>query len=118
MSNSISFVGRLGRDAEVKEVGSNKVLEMNVANNTGFGDKKNTNWFRCTLWGARGEKIASYLTKGKEVYISGELNIRKYDKDGVEKFSHDVNVNNVDFISGGGNESSSDNSSDDEDAPF
>jgi single-strand DNA-binding protein len=102
MSNNISFVGRLGSDAELKKVGDHTILELNVANNTGFGDKKETTWFKCTIWGSRGEKIQSYLTKGKQVFISGELTLRKFtNKEGVEKTSAEIKVDNIDFISDG-----------------
>jgi single-strand DNA-binding protein len=102
MSNNISFVGRLGSDAELKHVGDYTVLELNVANNTGFGDKKITNWFRCTVWGNRGEKLQSYLTKGKQVFVTGELSLRKYNaNDGAERTSAEVKVDQLDFISGG-----------------
>jgi len=98
----MSFVGRLGSDAELKHVGDYSVLEFNVANNTGFGDKKNTNWFRCTIWGGRGEKLQSYLTKGKQVFVTGELTLRKYTtNDGAEKTSAEIKIDQVDFISGG-----------------
>jgi single-strand DNA-binding protein len=102
MSNNISFVGRLGSDPELKNVGDYTVLELNVANNRGFGDKKITNWFRCTIWGSRGEKLQSFLSKGKQVFITGELSLRKFTgNDGVEKTSAEVKVDQLDFISGG-----------------
>lgn len=103
MSNNISFVGRLGNDPELKDVGSTQVLEFTVANNTGFGDKKTTNWFRCAYWGARAVSVQQYLSKGKQIFITGELTIRKYDKkDGSgEGYSHDINVNAIDFVSSG-----------------
>ena len=110
MSNNISFVGRLGSDPELKNVGSNSILEMNVANSTGFGDKKITNWFRCDLWGSRGEKIQQYLSKGKQVFITGELSFRKYtNNDGVEKMSPEVTVSQIDFINEGGNNNNQNN---------
>ncbi len=109
MSNNISFVGRLGSDPELKHVGDYTVLELNVANNTGFGDKKITNWFRCTIWGNRGEKLQSFLSKGKQVFITGELSLRKFtNNDGVEKTSAEVKVDQLDFISGGDGGSNSD----------
>ncbi len=98
MSNSINFVGRLGQSAELKHVGDNMILEFTVANNTGFGDKQVTNWFRCSMWGNRGQKIEAYMQKGTQVFITGELRLRPYtNKDGVEKLSADVRVNDVDF---------------------
>jgi single-strand DNA-binding protein len=124
MSNSLSFVGRLGNDPELKEVGSTTVLEFSIANNTGFGDKKSTNWFRAALWGKQGEAVQKFLSKGKEVFVTGELTIRKYEKDGVEKFSNDLKVSALDFVSGNGSEGSAPSQSESssaetsEDLPF
>ena len=98
MSNNISFVGRLGREPDLKNVGDFTVLEMAVANNTGFGDKQVTNWFKCTVWGKKANSLCQHLNKGSHVFITGELSLRKYtDKDGVEKMSPEVNVSNLDF---------------------
>ena len=49
--NSCVFVGRLGRDAELKNVNDSSLLVFNVASDVGFGDKKNTIWVECNLWG-------------------------------------------------------------------
>ena len=101
MSNNISLVGRLGSEPELKTVGNYTVLEFNLANNCGFGEKQVTNWFRCTIWGTRGEKLKEYLSKGKEVFVTGELSLRKYtNKEGVEKISPDLKVEQLDFIGG------------------
>ena len=51
------------------------------------------------MWGTRGEKLAQYLLKGKQVFVTGELSLRPYtSKEGVERLSVDVNVNNVNFV--------------------
>lgn len=98
MSNSISFVGHLGSDAELKHVGETTVLEFNVANNIGFGDKKSTIWFRCSVWGRRGQTIESFMRKGTQVFIAGELNLRQYtNKDGVEKTSAEIRVDQLEL---------------------
>lgn len=104
MSNNISFVGRVGSDPELKDVGSSTVLEFRVANDTGFGERKTTNWFRCAYWGRRAQSLQPYLQKGKQVFITGELTLRKYtDREGVERWSPDVNVNQLDFVGGNPN---------------
>ena len=38
MSNTISLLGRLGRDSERKSVGSSTVLEFSVGEKVGYGD--------------------------------------------------------------------------------
>lgn len=100
MSNCISFVGRLGSDPERKDVGSSQVLEFRIANDTGFGDRKVTSWFRCAYWGKRGASVQQYLSKGKQVFIIGELTLRKYEKDGQERISPEINIQQLDFVGG------------------
>lgn len=101
MSNNISFVGRIGQTPEHKQVGSSEVLEFSIANNVGFGEKKSTNWFRCTVWGKRASTLKQYMEKGKQVFITGELILRKYTaNDGTEKMSPDIRVAELDFVGG------------------
>ena len=101
MSNAISFTGRLGRDASLKDVTGTDLLEMSVANNVGFGDRKSTIWFRCSLWGPRALKLKEYLTKGTLVYIRGEFNLREYtSKEGEAKMSPEVRIDDIELLGG------------------
>ena len=104
MSNCIAFVGRIGSDPELKEVSGSSVLNFRIANDTGFGDRKNTNWFRCGYWGKRAVSIKDYLEKGKQIFIIGELTLREYEKDGEKRFSPEVNVSSIDFVGGRNND--------------
>ena len=125
MSNSISFTGRLGRDAELKAVGDSNVLEFSLANDCGFGDRKVTNWFRCAVWGKQATSLEKYLIKGKQVTVHGELTLRTYTgKDGVDKISPDVRVNSLDLVGGKDDAAPAKSAparhvdNDEEDAPF
>jgi single-strand DNA-binding protein len=73
---SITIAGNIGKSAETKDTTSGSVTSFSVAVN-GRGD--NTTWYRCSLWGARGEKLAQYLTKGGKVTVSGSLEATVYD---------------------------------------
>jgi single-strand DNA-binding protein len=91
---AITITGGLGRDAELKTTQSgDDILSFSVGSSQGYGDKKTTNWFRCTVWGKRGRSIAQYLTKGTKVTVQGELSIGSYD--GKPQF--DVRVNEVEW---------------------
>ena len=100
MSNSLSTVGRLTRDSELKDLGSVKVLEFSLASDQGFGDKKITNFFNCKLFGKRGESMAQYLLKGKQVFVIGELALRPYEGKNGKSISVDLNLSAVDFVQG------------------
>jgi single-strand DNA-binding protein len=102
MSNVASFTGRIGRDAEVKYLPSGvAVMNVAVANNVGFGDKQQTIWFSCNLWGKRAEgELVNYLKKGVQVFVSGEMTLREYQaKDGTMKTNVEINVNVLDLLS-------------------
>ncbi|NYZ17607.1 single-stranded DNA-binding protein [Azospirillum sp. RWY-5-1] len=100
--NVWTFTGRLGADAELRTTQSGeKVLGFRVANDVGFGDRKTTQWVECSLWGRRGEAIAQYMTKGKQVAVSGELTMREFEKrDGTRGAGLSVRVSEVDFMGG------------------
>ena len=108
MSNVFSFTGTVGRDAEVRYLPSGQaVLNVNVANNVGFGDKQQTLWIRVALFGKRAEgSLKDYLKKGQQVFVSGELTQSEYKaNDGTTKTSLELNANIIDLI-GKKNESS------------
>lgn len=108
MSNVFSFTGTVGRDAEVRYLPSGQaVLNVTVANNIGFGDKQQTLWIRCAVWGKRAEgQLQNYLKKGQQVFVSGELSQSEYRaQDGSTKTSLELNANIIDLV-GKRNESS------------
>uniref|UniRef100_UPI003562C3C6 single-stranded DNA-binding protein n=1 Tax=Bacteroides fragilis TaxID=817 RepID=UPI003562C3C6 len=70
------IIGNLGRDAEVKTSKNGKnFLTFTVAHTEKHGETEETTWISCIYYN---EKVASYLTKGKKVYISGSLSVRVY----------------------------------------
>lgn len=94
--NTGSFAGYLGRDAEVRTVGDNKVCNFSIAVRTGWGDRESTLWVSCALWGERGDKLSQYLTKGSAVTVSGDVDIRQYDKkDGTAGAEMTCNVQRI-----------------------
>ena len=102
--NIFSFTGRLTKDAEFRSTPNGlSILLFSVANNTGFGDKQKTNFVNCSLFGKRAEgSLKDYLKKGKEVAVSGELNLNQFKKrDGSTAASLECKVNTVDLIGGG-----------------
>jgi len=102
--NSLTIAGQLGRDAEVRFLpNGDPVANFSIADSQ--GKDKDTIWWSCQLFGKRAESLAQYLVKGQSVTITGSVSQRKYvDKNGVEKISTDVRVNEV-ALQGGKKES-------------
>ena len=77
---TIVIGGGVTKDAVTRTTGQGeKVTSFSVAVSEGFGDKKRTLYFDCNLWGARGEKLAGYITKGSKISVAGELSTREHD---------------------------------------
>lgn len=76
----ITIAGNIGKDAETRTTqGGDKVTSWSVAVEERTGKEKSTIWFDCSLWGKRGESLASYLTKGSKVAVSGDLGKREHE---------------------------------------
>ena len=100
MSAQITFVGRLGKDAELKQAGDREVLEFSAAVDSGYGEKKTTIWFKVSYWN-KADKLLQYLTKGKQVFVAGELSLREYKtKDGESRTSAEVRANSIQLVGG------------------
>lgn len=94
---TITVSGNIGKDAETRQAGNDNVCSFSVGVQQGWGDKKSTNWFRCNLWGKRGDNLQPYLLKGTKVVVQGELTIGEYQG----KAQFDIRVNEVEMMSKG-----------------
>lgn len=55
------------------------ICSFSVAVDQRNGRDKTTNWWRCSMFGARGSALAQYLTKGSSVTVSGEFSLSEYE---------------------------------------
>ena len=77
--NIFSFTGNLGKDCRVG-TGQTPMVSFGVGVKSGFGDKAQTIWVDCTLWGKQAEsRLPDYLLKGQQVAVSGELGTREHE---------------------------------------
>lgn len=103
--NVWTFIGRVGRDAETRSVGGDKVTSFSVAVDQGYGDKKTTMWVNSSIWGERGSKVAGYIKKGDMIGVTGEAQLRIWDKaDGTQQTSLECRVNDVQLLGGKGSD--------------
>ena len=102
----ISVIGKLSRDAERNTSGTTFV-KMSIPVSKGQG--KPTTWYQATLFGKRAENDAflALLKKGSIVSVSGEFEVREYDKnDGTKGYSPSILVNSIDVEFASKNEAS------------
>lgn len=94
---NVTVAGRLGKDAELRQAGNSQVCSFSVAGDTGFGDRKQSHWFNCSLWGNQGAALQQYLRKGQQVTVIGEYSEREYEG----KQYKELRVNSIELQGGG-----------------
>ena len=111
--NKVILIGRLTRDPELNfAAGSGTaVTRFSLAVTRPF-KKDETDFINCIAFGKTGETIAQYLTKGRQLAVTGSIRTGSYDaKDGTKRYTTDVVVDSFEFIgSGNGGNGGRDNS--------
>ena len=97
--NKVILVGNLGRDPEVRRMGSgDAVVNLRVATSESWRDrqsgerKERTEWHSVVIFNENLAKVAEqYLRKGSKVYIEGQLQTRKWtDQSGQERYTTEI----------------------------
>jgi single-strand DNA-binding protein len=108
MLNRCDFIGHVGKDPEIRSAQSgDKCANFSIAvtekwKNKSGQKQESTEWVRCTAWGALAGVIETYVKKGSKVYVSGKMKTRKWaDNSGVEKYSTEINVNQLEMLGDG-----------------
>lgn len=106
--NSITLIGNLGKDPELKQFENGKTLaKFSLATNEVYrnsnGDKvTSTQWHNIVAWGKTAELLGTLLKKGKEVAVTGKLTYHNYqDKDGNNRYISEIVVDDFALLSNG-----------------
>lgn len=129
--NLALLIGRLGKDPELRYAASGTAIcKFSIAVDVPKKDenKQLPDWFNIVAFGKTGENCAQYLTKGREVFIEGQVKTRSYeDKGGNKRYVTEIWASRIQFLGGGKDkEKHADDTlkdddatdSDDEEAPF
>ena len=96
--NSVSLVGRLVKDPEMKSVGDNiAVCQFTLAVDK-RGKDAGTNFIDCTAWKGLAETITKYVKKGNLLGVVGSLDQQSWEKDGKKFTKIQVVVNDIQFL--------------------
>ena len=107
--NLSQFIGRLGRDPETRYLANgDAVANFSIAVGESWKDKatgekvEKTEWVRCVAFRQLAEIVGKYLTKGKQVYVSGKFTTRKWqDKEGKDQYTTEIVVDQMQMLGGG-----------------
>ena len=101
--NKVQLIGNVGKDPEIRSTQDGReIATFSIATTDSWKDKNTgerkdkTEWHRIVVFsqGLVGI-IKNYVKKGSKLYIEGQLQTRKWtDKDGVEKYTTEVVLQN------------------------
>jgi single-strand DNA-binding protein len=125
--NRVLLCGRLGRDPEVRFIGTGKaVCTLSLATDEHWTDgsgakQQRTEWHRVQVWGKQAEACGQYLAKGRQVLVEGALRTRKFEHQGTTKSTTEVVASHIEFLGGtsqAGNPPAPQAEGPDDDVPF
>jgi single-strand DNA-binding protein len=100
--NRVMVIGNLGRDPEMRYTPEGQALtSFSLATTRTWtsaigGRRDSTEWFNVVSWGSLAEICNQYLTKGRRVYIEGELRTRGWQQpDGKKHFRTELVANEM-----------------------
>ena len=106
--NKVILIGNTGKDPEIRYMPNGKpVASFSIATSESWKDKatgekkESTEWHNCTAFDKLAEIIGQYVKKGQPLYVEGRIKTEKYTKDGVEKYSTKILVNEMKMLGGG-----------------
>lgn len=117
MLNCAVIMGRLTADPELRKTPSSvPVTRFTVAVDRGYaksGEERKTDFINIIAWRATAEFICKYFSKGQMIAVQGSIETGSYEKDGVKRYTFEINADNVSFC-GSKNDGQGGNSSQNE----
>ena len=99
--NSVTLVGRVGGDPDVKYFESGSVVcNLTLAVNRASRNNDQPDWFNLELWGKQAEVAANYVRKGSLIGVSGALKFEHW-KDrstGMERSKPVIRVERIELL--------------------
>jgi single-strand DNA-binding protein len=107
--NKVILIGNLGKDPEVRYFpNGDAVCNVTVATTENWTDKQSgekkelTEWHNVVFRRKLAEIAGQYLKKGSKVYVEGSLRTRKWEEDGVDRYTTEVIVQDMQMLDGRG----------------
>jgi single-strand DNA-binding protein len=104
--NRVTLLGNVGKNPEIRYTQSgtavaNFSLAVGERRKVGNEWKDHTEWFSIVAWSKLAETCSNYLSKGKQVYIEGRLQTRKWDdRDGNTRYSTEIVADQLVLLGG------------------
>lgn len=101
--NKVILVGNVGRDPEMKSLPSGTNLAtFSLATTDKRSKDENgnprTEWHNIVAWGKLAEIVDRYITKGKLLYVEGQIRTRTYEQDGQKKYFTEIHAQTIEML--------------------
>ena len=101
--NKVILVGNVGRDVEFKSLPSGSNLaKFSLATTDHRSKDENgqprTEWHNIVVWGRLAEFCSQYVTKGRQLYIEGQIRTRSYEQDGQKKYFTEIHAFTIEML--------------------
>lgn len=84
---------------ETGEIIKTRVCNFTVAVDDGYGERKNTQYFRVNAWRGLGESCQKYLRKGRGVLVCGPVSLNNYvNKDNNLRSMMEIRADEIQFL--------------------
>lgn len=104
MLNCAVIMGRLTADPELRQTPSSvPVTRFTVAVDRGYakqGEERKTDFINIVAWRNTAEFVCKYFSKGSMIAIQGAIETGSYEKDGIKRYTFEINADNVSFCGG------------------
>jgi single-strand DNA-binding protein len=112
--NNVVLIGRLTRDAALKSTTNGTAVSkfsiaVNKKRKSGDGFKDEAQFFEVVVWGKMAESLQQYLTKGKQIAVTGELSQERWSGDDGQNHSKVTVTASTIQLLGGGSSNANDN---------
>lgn len=101
--NKVVLIGRLTKDPELRYAQGNgaAVCKFTLAVARPF-KKDETDFINCVSFGKAAETINRYMTKGRQLAVTGSIRTGSYGaQDGTKRYTTDIAVDEFEFIGNG-----------------
>ena len=106
--NKVILVGNLGADPEVRYTsGGSAVANVRLATAESWKDRntgeqqERTEWHRVVFYGRLAEIVGEYLRKGRQIYVEGRIQTRKWQgQDGQDRYTTEIVANEMQMLGG------------------
>jgi len=105
--NRVLVTGNLTRDPELRSTGGGmSILKMGIAVNDRRKNSQTGEWedvpnfFDVTVFGARGESLSRFLSKGSKIAVEGKLRWRQWETpEGDKRSAVEIIADDIEFLS-------------------